>query len=141
MNDSLKKPLQIIVVLVGIILTLVVIRTTYYYVYHTLPPQQVNISVSYLPENTCRMDSPIYMLITNDSGREIINTTFSLLIKKKTNNDIFIRLLEKNYSTDKIIKAGDSYGGCWTFPKLNTNFYAPVELIYEVSRKQIVFKD
>ena len=104
MNDSLKKPLQIIVVLVGIILTLVVIRTTYYYVYHTLPPQQVNISVSYLPENTCRMDSPIYMLITNDSGREIINTTFSLLIKKKTNNDIFIRLLEKIILLTRLLK-------------------------------------
>ncbi|MFV9615633.1 MAG: hypothetical protein ACNYZG_06730, partial [Gammaproteobacteria bacterium] len=77
---------------------------TYSYVYHTLPPQQVNISVAYLPDNTCRKDSPIYMLITNDSRREIINTTFSLLVKNRTNSDGFILLLEKNIQLIKLLR-------------------------------------
>lgn len=141
MNDSLKKPLKIAVALVSIVLVLVVARATYNYVYHTLPPRQVNISVSYSPDNTCRMNSPIFMLITNDSSREIINTSFNLVVKKGYNNDNFILLLAKNYSTDKIIKAGDSYGGCWAYPKLNTDHYVPEELTYEINRTQIVFRD
>ena len=141
MNDSLKKPLKIAVVLVSIVLVLVVARATYIYVYHTLPPRQVNISVRYSPDNTCRVDSPIYMLITNDSSRDIINTTFNLLVKKGYNNGNFILLLAKDYSTDKIIKAGDSYGGCWAYPKLNTAHYVPEELTYEINRKQIMFRE
>ena len=141
MNDGLKKPLKIAAVLVSIVSVLIVARATYIYVYHTLPPMQVNISVRYSPDNTCRKDSPIYMLITNDSSHEIINTSFNLVVKKKYNDDNFILLLAKNYSTEKNIKAGDSYGGCWAYPKLNTAHYVPEELTYEVNRKQIMFRE
>ena len=141
MKDDLKKPLQVVAVLFGIVLVLVVIRVSYNYVYHTLPPKQVDISVRYSPDNTCRADSPIYMLITNNSSREIINTSFNLSVKKADSSESFIQLLAKNYSTGKIIKAGDSYGGCWAYPKLITAYYVPEKLIYEVDRKQIVFRD
>ena len=141
MKDDLKKPLQVVAVLFGIVLVLVITRVSYNYVYHTLPPKQVDISVRYSPDNTCRTDSPIYMLITNNSSREIINTSFNLLVKKADNSESFIQLLVKKYSTDKIIKAGDSYGGCWAYPKLITAYYVPEKLIYEVNRKLIVFRD
>jgi len=141
MNDGLKKPLKIAAVLVSIVSVLIIARATYFYVYNTLPPRQVNISVRYSPDNTCRMNSPIYMLITNDSSREIINTSFNLVVKKGYNDDNFILLLEKDYSTDKIIKAGDSYGGCWAYPKLNTAHYVPEKLIYEINHKQIMFRE
>jgi hypothetical protein len=141
MKDSLKKPFKIVLVLVAIILAPLVARTTYYYMYYTLPPKQVDISVKYSPDVTCRADSPIYILITNDSRREIISASFRLLVKKRINDDNFIQLLAKNYSTDRIIKAGDSYGGCWVYPKLNTEHYVPEELIYEINGKQIVFSD
>jgi len=141
MKDDLKKPLQVVAVLFGIVLVLVITRVSYNYVYHTLPPKQVDISVRYSPDNTCRTDSPIYMLITNNSSREIINTSFNLSVKKADNSESFIQLLAKNYSTDKIIKAGDSYGGCWAYPKLITAYYVPEKLIYEVNRKLIVFRD
>lgn len=141
MKDSLKKPLMIVAVLVGIVLLLLVARATYNYLHYTLPPEQVNIAISYSPDTTCRMDSPMYMLITNDSSREIINTSFSLSIKKQNDNYNYIPLSARNYSTGKIIKAGNSYGGCWAFPKLETNKYIPEKLIYEITGKQIVFRD
>lgn len=141
MNDSLKKPLKIVTVMIVVILTLIVLYAGFNYLYHTLPPEQVSVSVSYSPDNTCRKDSPLYMLITNGSYREIISTSFILSVKKRVNNDNFIQLLLREYSTDKVIKAGDSYGGCWTYPELNTRHYVPEELIYEINRKQIKFSD
>lgn len=140
MKDLLKNPLKAVAVVVGIILLLIIARIAYNYLYYTLPPQQVNVSVKYSPGATCRVDSPIYMLITNDSSREIISTSFSLSVKKRINSDNFIQLLARNYSTDKIIKAGSSYGGCWAYPKLNTDHYVPEELIYEINGKQIMFR-
>lgn len=140
MNDSLEKPIKIAAGMFGIVLMLMAAYAAYDYVYHTLPPQQVSISVQYSPDNTCKRDSPIYMLITNDSSREIIGTSFNLSVKKESDNDNFIQLLAKNYATDTVIKAGDSYGGCWSYPKLNTRYYAPENLIYEIDRKQIMFR-
>ena len=140
MNENINIPLKAVVVLVGIILALVILAASYNYLYYTLPPEQVNVSVSYSPANNCRSDSPVYMLITNDSYRDIITTSFSLSIKKGVDSDNFIQLLEKNYATEQAIKAGDSYGGCWAYPKLNTRFYDPEKLIYEIKRKQITFK-
>jgi len=140
MKDILKNPLKVVAVLFGIILLLIIARTAYNYLYYTLPPQQVNVSVRYSPDVTCRMDSPIYMLVTNDSWREITSTSFSLSVKKRINGKNFIQLLARSYSTDKIIKAGGSYGGCWAYPKLNTDHYVPEELIYEINGKQIEFR-
>jgi hypothetical protein len=110
-------------------------------VYYILPPEQVNISVSYSPDVTCRADTPVYLVIKNDSLRDIINTSFMLSVKKESSGDNFIQLLEKKYSTDSLIKAGETYGGCWAYPKLITNHYVPEELIYEIKHKQIVFRD
>ena len=140
MNENIKIPLKVVVVLIGFTLLLVMLAAAYNYVYHTLPPEQVNVSVSYSPDNNCRSDSPVYMVIKNDSYRDVINTSFSLSIKKGVNSDNFIQLLEKDYATEQAIKAGDSYGGCWAYPKLNTKFYDPEKLIYEIKRKQITFK-
>ena len=81
------------------------------------------------------------MLIKNDSYREIISTSFSLSVKKQISNNDYIQLLEKNYITDKIIKAGESYAGCWPYPKLNTDHYAPEKLRYEINGKQVAFRD
>jgi len=141
MEDNFKTPLKIIAVLVCVVLILVVARVTYHYVYQTLPPEQVDVSMRYSPETRCRQDSPLYMLITNDSFREIISTSFVLLVKKRISNDDFIQLSERVYSTDKIIKAGASYEGCWVYPKLNTDYYVPEKLIYEINRKEIIFRD
>lgn len=141
MNDSLKKPLKIAIVLIVMILTLIVVHAGFNYLYYTLPPEQVKISVSYSPDTTCRKGIPLHMLITNGSYREIISTSFSLSVKKRVNKDNFIQLLLRDYSTDKVIKSGGSYDGCWTYPELNTKHYVPEELIYEIDRKQIMFRD
>jgi len=141
MNDSLKDHVKKIAVLVGTVLLVVVAYTAYEYLYHTLPPKQVDIAVSYLPDSTCREDSPIYMLIKNDSYREITSTSFSLSVKKEINSNNSIQLLEKSYFTDKIIKAGESYVGCWPYPKLNTDHYVPEKLMYEINSKQVAFRD
>jgi hypothetical protein len=140
MNDSLKKPLMIVAVLLGIGLLTSAAFAAFDYLYVTLPPQQVNITVSYSPESACRKDSPVYMLITNDSYREIVNTSFTLFVKRTIDGDNFIQLLTKDYSTDRVIKAGESYAGCWAYPKLNTEHYIPEELIYEVNNQQVVFR-
>ena len=141
MKDGLKKPLMIAAVVVGIALFAFAAHAAYNYVHYTLPPEQVNIVVSYSPDTACRIDSPVYMLITNDSSREIISTSFSLSIKKRINNDNFIQLLDRDYFTEKIIQAGDSYAGCWVYPKLNTEHYVAEELIYEIKSKDITFRN
>jgi len=140
-DDSLRKPLMIAAVLLGIVLLVTAARAAFEYLYITLPPQQVTITVSYSPETSCREDSPVYMLIKNDSYRDIVNTSFALSVKKTVKGDNFIQLLVKNYSTDRVIKAGESYAGCWVYPKLNTQHYVPEELLYEVNSKQVVFRD
>ncbi len=141
MNNVIKNPMKLIVVLSSIVLFVVAAITSYNYLYHTLPPEQVAIAISYSPDTSCRVDSPVYMLIKNDSYREIISTSFSLSVKKQINSNNYIQLLEKNYITDKIIKAGESYGGCWPYPKLNTDHYVPEKLMYEINTKQVAFRD
>lgn len=141
MKDSLKKHFRFIAMLAGTCLLLTVTYAAYYYVYYTLAPEQVNVSVRYSPGTVCGSDTPIYMLISNDSYRDIINTSFTLIVKKESSSDNFIQLLEKNYSTDSLVKAGDTYGGCWVYPELITSHYVPEELIYEIKHKRIVFRD
>jgi hypothetical protein len=140
-DDSIKKPLMIVAVLLGIALLAYAGRAAFEYLYITLPPQQVAVSVSYSPETSCRADSPVYMLIKNDSYREIVNTSFTLSVKKTINGDNFIQLLTKDYSTDRVIKAGESYAGCWVYPKLNTEHYVPEELVYDINSQNVVFRD
>jgi len=140
MDDSLRKPLMIVAALLGTVLLVAAGRAAFEYLYVTLPPQQVSITVSYSPETSCREDSPVYMLIKNDSYREIVNTSFNLSVKKMIKGGNFIQLLAKDYSTDRVIKAGESYAGCWVYPKLNTQHYVPEELIYEINSKHVVFR-
>lgn len=141
MNNVKKNPMKLIAVLAGIALFIVAVTGSYHYLYHKLPPKQVAIAISYAPDTSCRVDSPVYMLIKNDSYREIISTSFSLSVKKQINSNTYIQLLEKNYITDRIIKAGESYGGCWPYPKLNTDHYVPEKLRYEINSKQVAFRD
>jgi len=135
MKDSLKKHPTTVAVLTAIVLAA---GAAYYYAYQILPPEQVRITMSYSPDTPCRVDSPLYMLIVNDSLRDVISTSFTLTVKRAIDNN-FIQFLEKDYSTDRIIKAGESYAGCWVYPELNTKHYVPEELIYEIKHQQIVF--
>jgi len=141
MIDSLNKPLKIVGVLASIILILIAIRAAYAYVYYTWPPKQVNISVSYSPNTKCRAETPIYMLITNDSFREITSTSFGLAVRERNNSDNLVPLLARGYSTGKVIKSGSSYGACWEYPELATDDYDPKDLTYGVTRQQIAFRD
>ncbi|MBE9559939.1 MAG: hypothetical protein IMF15_04080 [Proteobacteria bacterium] len=141
MFSDTTKPLKIIVTLSVVTLTLMVAYQAYNYLRYTLPPEQVSVSISYSTDINCRKDSPLYMLITNDSYRRIINTSFSLYVKKKYDNDSFLLLLKKVYSTDKVIDADSAYGGCWSFPELNTRYYVPGDLIYEIKQQQVTFDD
>ena len=140
MSDRVKKPLMIAAVLLGMALLASAALAAYEYLYITLPPQLVTVSVSYSPDSACREDSPVYMLIKNNSYREVVTTSFILSVKKAVKGDNFIQLLAKNYSTDRVIKAGESYAGCWAYPKLNTEHYVPEELIYETVSQQVVFR-
>lgn len=137
----IKNPMKKIAVLFGSVIFVAAAITSYNYLYHTLPPKQVAIAISYSPETSCRSDSPVYMLIKNDSYREIISTSFRLSVKKEINSKNHIQLLEKNYTTDKTIKAGETYAGCWPYPKLNTDHYVPEKLRYEINSQQVAFRD
>jgi hypothetical protein len=141
MKVGLNKNYNFIAVPAGILSVLLLAFSAFYYMYYILAPEKVNVSVRYSPGAVCGMDTPIYMLITNDSYRDIIKTSFTLIVKKESGSDNFIQLLEKNYSTDSPVKAGDTYGGCWVYPKLITSHYVPEELIYEIKNKNIVFRD
>lgn len=141
MTLDLKKIFKMIVSVVAIILTLFAVQELYHYVQYTLPPTQVNITAKYSPHSPCRKDSPLYIAIFNDSHRQINNISFSLSVKKDGDDDNLIQLLSSAYSKDQIIAPGDTYEGCWSYPKLKTNKYTPEELTFNIKRKVITFED
>ncbi len=141
MIESFEKPLKIVGVLVVLIVLLFAARMAFDYVYYTLPPEQVKITVRYSPDYKCRLDSPVHMQIKNDSKREIISTSFSLAVKKDKSSENLTQLLAGNFTTDKVIQAGGSYEGCWSYPELKTDKYVPENLLYEIKRKKVVFSD
>jgi len=141
MNEILSKYSKTAAIVVFILLLLIAALWAYKYLYHTLPPQLVSITLKYQPESPCRKDSPLYMQILNDSYRDVLGTSFSLSVKVNENSENIAQLLSNTYSTDTIIKAGDSHEGCWSFPKLYTNKHDPYELIYEVERQVVRFSD
>ena len=135
-----KKIFKIIGSVVAIVITLFVVKEAYYYVQYTLPPTQVDITVNYSPHSPCRKDIPLYVKILNDSHRQINNASFSLSVTKDGGENL-IQLLSSAYSKDQTIAPGDTYEGCWTYPKLKTNKYAPEELTFEVKRRVITFEE
>jgi len=141
MNEILSKYSKTAAIVVFILLLLIAALWAYKYLYYTLPPQLVSITLKYQPESPCRKDSPLYMQILNDSYRDVLGTSFSISVKVNENSENIAQLLSNTYSTDTIIKAGDSHEGCWSFPKLYTNKHDPYELIYEVERQVVRFSD
>ena len=136
-----SKYLKIASVVVVFIMLLVVARTAYTYLYYTLPPQLVDITVKYRPGPPCRDDTPIYMKITNGSYREVVGTSFVMSVKVDEQSDSIAQLSSSSYATDAIIKAGDDHEGCWPYPKLYNHTHAPEKLIYKVKRQLIKFSD
>ena len=141
MKEKLIEHWKAIAISVLVLLALIAARSAYIYLYHTLPPQLVTITVSYAPDSPCRKDSPLYMQILNDSYREVLGVSFSLSVKVDEYSDSIVRLLESDYSTDTAVKANSSHEGCWPFPKLYSNKHDPYKLIYEVQRQVIKFSD
>jgi hypothetical protein len=141
MKDSLIRNLKLVLVSLATVLVLLAGYAAFIYVYHTLPPTQVEITVGYSPQTTCRADAPVYMLIKNDSLREIVSTSFNLSIQKENENYNYLPMSARVYSTDRVISAGETYGGCWPFPKLESKKHVPEKLIYKVTGQNLVFRD
>jgi hypothetical protein len=141
MNEILSKYTKTAAIAVFILLLVIAALWAYRYLYYTLPPQLVSITLEYQPESPCRKDSPLYMQILNDSYRDVLGTSFALSVKASKDGDNIAQLLSNTYSTDTIIKAGKTHEGCWSFPKLYTNKHDPNELIYEVKRQVVRFGD
>ena len=140
-HELLSKYWKIAAVVASILLLLIAIRWAYIYLYYTLPPQLVSITLKYQPESPCRKDSPLYMQIMNDSYRDVLGTSFALSVKASEDGDNIAQLLSNKYTTDTAIKAGKSHEGCWSFPELYTSKHDPNTLIYEVKRQVVRFKD
>lgn len=141
MNEILSKHSKAAVIIVVTLLALVAAHSAYNYLYHTLPPQLVSITVKYLPESPCRKDSPFYMQILNDSYRDVLGTSFTLSVKVDEQSDSIVQLAASAYSTDTVVKAGTTHEGCWSYPKLYKNKHDPYKLIYEVKQPVIKFSD
>lgn len=139
--DHLVKPLKYAAILAGIVVVIISVNESYKYLYYKLPPTLVNVSVKYLPASPCRKDTPMYMLIINDSYRSVVSTSFILTVKVDEASENLIPLLAGNYSSDVLIKPGESHEGCWSYPKLYNNKHAPESLIYSVKRQSIKFAD
>ena len=141
MQDNLKKPLKYAIILLVMALLVFLANETYQYLYYKLPPKMVSVSIKYLPAAPCRKDTPMFMLIVNDSYREIIKTDFILSVKAGKDSEDIAQLLSRDYSTDVVIAAGDSYEGCWSYPKLYNNKHAPESLLYSIKRQAITFSE
>ena len=141
MQENIKKPVKYAVILIGIALILILANEAYQYLYYKLPPKLVSVSLRYTPEEPCRPDTPMHMLIVNDSYREIIKTSFVLSVKVDEQSNSIAQLLSSNYSTDVVIGARETYEGCWAYPKLYNNKHAPEKLLYEAKSQSIKFSD
>ena len=111
----------------------------YRYLYYSLPPQLLSITLKHQPEPPCRKDSPLYMQIPNDSYRDVLGTSLALSVKVSGFGDNIAQLLSNRYSTDTIIKAGKSPEGCRSLPRSYTNKHEPNGLIYQVKRQIVRF--
>jgi hypothetical protein len=141
MNEALtkySKPAAIVVLIASL---LIAASWAYNYLYYTLPPQLVSITLKYQPEPPCRKDSPLYMQITNDSYRDVLGTSFVLSVKVDDEGDNIAQLLSNKYSTDTLIEARSTHQGCWSYPRLYVNKHDPHELIYEAKDQLINFSD
>ncbi len=81
------------------------------------------------------------MTIVNEGYREIIKTSFVLSVKVDEQSNSIAQLLSSNYSTDRVVAAGETYEGCWAYPKLYNNKHAPEKLLYEAKSQSIEFSD
>lgn len=141
MNEAFtkySKPAAIVVLIVSL---LIAASWTYNYLYYTLPPQLVSITLKYQPESPCRKDSPLYMQITNDSYRDVLGSSFELSVKVDEKGDNIAQLLSNRYSTDTRIEARSTHHGCWSYPRLYVNKHDPHQLIYEAKNQVIKFSD
>ncbi|NOQ89327.1 MAG: hypothetical protein GQ549_00095 [Gammaproteobacteria bacterium] len=141
MQENIKKPVKYAVILIGIALILILANEAYQYLYYKLPPKLVSVSLRYTPEEPCRPDTPMHMTIVNDGYREIIKTSFVLSVKVDEQSNSIAQLLSSNYSTDRVVAAGETYEGCWAYPKLYNNKHAPENLLYEAKSQSIEFSD
>ena len=101
----------------------------------------VSVTMKYSPAAPCREDTPMFMLIVNDSYREIVKTDFILSVKTGEDSEDLAQLLSRDYSTDTVIAAGGRYEGCWSYPKLYNYKHAPEKLLYQVKRQSVKFKE
>ena len=144
MKKLLIKIAKIIGILLGITIAAVVAFLAYYYIHEELPKKMVNITVMYTPDKICSKEYPMFVVIKNDSIREIHETSFNITVRRKGYSRDLTKWSIDVYSTDKIIHPGESYGACWTYPELkeeNVDKYDPKELIYEVRDKFVRFGD
>lgn len=139
--ENSKKPLKYAAIVIGIMLLLIAANETYKYLYNTLPPKLVSVTIKYLPESPCRKDTPIHMLVVNESYRHVVKASFTLAIKEDEGSHNLMPLSAGNYSTDELIEAGKSYEGCWSYPKLYNNKHAPESLMYIVKNQVIKFAE
>lgn len=139
--NLLSKHAKTIIYIVVVLLAMIAARAAYNYLYYTLPPQLVSITIKYSPESPCREDSPLYMQILNAGYREVVGASFTLSVKVDEHSESIAQLLSSEYSTDAIVRARSSHEGCWSYPKLYSNEYAPDKLLYEAKDQLIKFDD
>ena len=139
MNINKKLLIKISIVLATVAVVAILVLKIYDYVQNTLAPTQVEIVVLYSPKSHCRVDSPLYVAITNNSHRTVNKSAFTLTAKNDSSEENMIPILSSTYNKDKIIRSGETYEGCWPYPKLKSNKYAAEELTFEVKRKVITF--
>ena len=104
--------------------------------------KKVNISVFYNPER-CSKEYPMGVLIENGGDRTIHDTSFDISIKREGHSSKLTSYVP-SYTTDKIIKPGEKYGACWTYPELKKEHrgkYDAKDLIYSIGYKSIIFGD
>jgi len=126
---------------IAVVLILMLSNEAYQYLYYKLPLKLVSVTLKYSPGEPCRPDTPMHMTIVNEGYREIIKTSFILSVKVDEKSNSIAQLLSSNYSTDRVVGAGETYQGCWLYPKLYSNKYAPEKLLYEAKSQSIEFSD
>lgn len=136
-------PKQTLIVFFSLILLIVFL----WYKYITVPDQyrksitdKVSVTVLYNVA-TCNYYSPLFITIINNSNKTITKVSWDVnTYVPGYSTDI--SGWPNNYSSDKILKPGESWSSCYTLPSnLNNKNHDPGSLKYGISNKYVQFQD
>lgn len=139
----IKFPKQTIIISISLILLCILL----WYQYITIPERNrkaindsVSVTISYSVA-LCNHGYPLSVTVKNNSHKTITKVSWDVNIYI-SGYSTDISGWPNNYSSDKILRPGESWSSCYKLPSnLNAKNHDPSSLKYEISNKYVHFQD